>query len=117
MRAARKKQLQQLQCQLPKGGLRMDERTLAGHSGDKWFANHLPEAVAFPRSAKAVSQILKYANQHKIPLTARGAGYGYVGGCVPVRGGIALSLKKRNCIREINENDFVAVVQPGVITA
>ena len=95
----------------------MDERTLAGHSGDKWFANHLPEAVAFPRSAKAVSQILKYANQHKIPLTARGAGYGYVGGCVPVRGGIALSLKKMNRIREINENDFVAVVQPGVITA
>jgi len=117
MRAARKKQLEQLQCQLPKGGLRMDDRTLAGHSGDKWFASHPPEAVAFPRSAKAVSHILKYANQHKIPLTARGAGYGYVGGCVPVRGGIALSLKKMNCIREINENDFVAVVQPGVITA
>ena len=117
MRAGRKKQLEQLQCQLPKGVLRMDERTLAGHSGDKWFAIHPPEAVAFPRSAKAVSQILKYANQHKIPLTARGAGYGYVGGCVPVRGGIALSLKKMNRIREINENDFVAVVQPGVITA
>jgi glycolate oxidase len=117
MKAGRKKQLEQLQCQLPKGGLRMDERTLAGHSGDKWFSSHPPEAVAFPRSAKAVSQILEFANQHKIPLTARGAGYGYVGGCVPVRGGIALSLKKMNRIREINENDFVAVVQPGVITA
>ena len=117
MNTARKRQLERLQGSLPKGALRMDERTLAGHSGDKWFASHPPEAVAFPRSTKAVSQILQFANKHKIPLTARGAGYGYVGGCVPVRGGIALSLKKMNRIREVSEDDFVAVVQPGVITA
>ncbi len=117
MNTARKRQLERLQRSLPKGALRMDERTLASHAGDKWFASHPPEAVAFPRSAKAVSQILQFANKNKIPLTARGAGYGYVGGCVPVRGGIALSLKKMNRIREISADDFVAVVQPGVITA
>ncbi|MBO60414.1 MAG: FAD/FMN-containing dehydrogenase [Verrucomicrobiales bacterium] len=117
MKATRKRQLDQLQRRLPKGALRMDEKTLISHSGDKWFASHPPEAVAFPRSTKAVSQILQFANKHKIPLTARGSGFGYVGGCVPVRGGIALSLKKMNRIREISEDDFVAVVQPGVITA
>ena len=97
--------------------LRTDERTLQRHAGDKWFATNPPDAVAFPRSAKAVAEILKFANRHRIPVTARGSGFGYVGGCVPVRGGIALSLAKMKRIREISGSDFVAVVQPGVITA
>src|SRR5581483_2059814 len=63
----------------------------------------------------SVSKLMTFANRHKIPVTARGAGYGYVGGCVPVQGGIALSLEKMNRIKEINEGDFVAVVEPGAI--
>lgn len=86
------------------------------HSGDKWFASALPDAVAFPRNTKSVSTILAFANRRGIPVTARGAGYGYVGGCVPSRGGIALSLMRMNQIVEINGDDFVAVVQPGVLT-
>ncbi len=58
--------------------------------------------------------ILRFANRHRIPVTPRGAGHGYVGGCVPVRGGIVLSLERMNRIKEINAADFVAVVQPGV---
>lgn len=50
-------------------------------------------------------------------MTARGAGYGYVGGCVPARKGIALSLMRMNRIKQINFEDAVAVVEPGVITA
>jgi len=105
-----------LQGSLASGELKLDETTLTSHSGDKWFATNLPEAVALPRSVKSVSAILKFANRHNIPVTARGAGYGYVGGCVPSRGGIALSLARMARIREINAKDFVAVVQPGVIT-
>ena len=105
-----------LQGSLASGELKLDEATLNSHSGDKWFATNLPEAVALPRSVKSVSAILKFANRHNIPVTARGAGYGYVGGCVPSRGGIALSLARMARIREINAKDFVAVVQPGVIT-
>jgi glycolate oxidase len=86
------------------------------HSGDKWFAASLPDAVAFPKDAASVSKILAFANKNKIPVTARGAGYGYVGGCVPKRGGIALSLMRLNQIKEINVDDFVAVVEPGVLT-
>jgi glycolate oxidase subunit GlcD len=64
-----------------------------------------------------VSRILAFAHRAGIPVTPRGAGHGYVGGCVPVQGGIALSLARLNRIVEIARDDFVAVVQPGVITA
>ncbi|HSH94510.1 MAG TPA: FAD-linked oxidase C-terminal domain-containing protein [Roseimicrobium sp.] len=101
---------------LPAGELRLDEASLVKHSGDKWFASHRPDAVALPKSAESVSKILKFASKHGIPVTPRGAGVGYVGGCVPVRGGIVLSVARMNRIKEINADDFVAVIQPGVIT-
>ena len=108
--------LGRLQAQLPAGELRLDPATLAAHAGDKWFARHEPDAVALPRSTASVATILQFANEHRIPVTPRGAGHGYVGGCVPVRGGIALSLERMNRIKQIHTGDFVAVVQPGVRT-
>jgi glycolate oxidase len=105
-----------LQQQLPAGELRVDEPTRQSHAGDKWFARRLPDAVALPRTTRSVAAILRFAHAHRIPVTARGAGYGYVGGCVPSLGGVVLSLARMNRIKEINERDFVAVVQPGVIT-
>ena len=96
--------------------VRDDPETLAAHSKDKWIASTLPEVAVFPQSTEAVSAILRFANTHRIPVTPRGAGFGYVGGCVPVRGGIALSLARMNRIKEIHVTDGVAVVEPGVIT-
>ena len=109
------KSLRRLAKLLP-GEIELDPATLAKYAGDKWFATHQPDAVALPRSAQSVSQILKFANQRLIPVTPRGAGHGYVGGCVPVQGGIVLSLERLNKLLEINGRDFVAVVQPAVIT-
>ena len=94
-----------------------DPATLAVHSGDKWFAAHEPEVVVFARSTSEVSKLLQFASAEKIPVTARGGGFGYVGGCVPVRGGIVLSLVQMNRIKEINFADAVAIVEPGVFTA
>src|SRR6266480_1254493 len=94
-----------------------DAQTLAEHSGDKWFAHETPEVVVFARSTDDVSKLLRFANENKIPVTARGAGYGYVGSCVPVRRGIALSLARMNRIREVSFADAIAIVEPGVITA
>jgi glycolate oxidase len=94
-----------------------DEQTLAEHSGDKWFAHESPEVVVFARSTGDVCKLLRFANENKIPVTARGAGYGYVGSCVPIQRGIALSLVRMNRIKEINFTDAVAIVEPGVITA
>ena len=93
-----------------------DPATLTAHSGDKWFANHPPEVVVFATSTADVSKLLAFASREKIPVTARGGGYGYVGGCVPARGGIALSLMRMNRIKEINFADAVAIVEPGVFT-
>ena len=105
-----------LKSLLRPGELRTEAAFCKKYAGDKWFAAHQPEAVALPKDTAAVSKILCFANQHRIPVTPRGSGYGYVGGCVPVRGGIVLSLEKLNRIREINAEDFVAVVQPAVLT-
>ena len=109
------KPLLRLKKLLP-GEVDLNPATLAKYAGDKWFAAHQPDAVALPRSTKSVAAILKFANKHRIPVTARGAGHGYVGGCVPLHGGIALSLERMNKIIEINAGDFVGVVQPGVLT-
>lgn len=94
-----------------------DPEILAAHAGDKWFAVHAPEAVVFPKSTLDVSKLLQFASRQKIPVTARGAGFGYVGSCVPARGGIALSMMRMNRIKSINFADAIAVVEPGVITA
>jgi glycolate oxidase len=109
------KHLLQLKELLP-GEIFSAPKVLARYAGDKWFAAHQPDAVALPRSCRSVAKLLRFAHRHRIPVTPRGAGHGYVGGCVPVRGGIVLSLERMNRIREINAADFVAVVQPGVNT-
>ncbi len=101
--------LKQLQKLLP-GEIFLQPATLAKYAGDKWFATHQPDAVAsLPRSTQSVSQILAFTHKHKIPVTPRGAGHGYVGGCVPMHGGIALSTERMGKILEINAKDFVAV--------
>jgi len=84
-------------------------------AGDKWFATHVPEAVALPRSGETVSRLLKFCSERGIPVTPRGSGYGYVGGCVPAAGGVALSLERMKGILEINAADFVVVAEAGVI--
>ncbi len=116
MKSPRTKQLSQLRKILPPGEVFFEDSVLEKYSGDKWFAAHRPDAVSLPRGTASVSAILRFANRHNIPVTPRGAGHGYVGGCVPVRGGIVLSLERMNRIREINPDDFVAVVQAGVVT-
>ena len=85
------RQLRQLKKSLP-GEIFLEPATLGKYAGDKWFAAHEPDAVALPRSTESVAKILAFAHKHKIPVTPRGAGHGYVGGCVPMHGGIALSI-------------------------
>jgi glycolate oxidase len=108
--------LDPLQRLLPAGELRLEESFCQKFAGDKWFAAHQPDAVALPGSANSVATLLRYAQERRVPVTARGTGYGYVGSCVPSRGGIVLSLERMKRIKEINADDFVAVIEPGVIT-
>ena len=93
-----------------------DAATLAGHAADKWFVSCEPEAVVLATNAAEVSTAMKIAHAHNVPVTTRGGGVGYVGGCVPVKGGLVLALAGMNHILEISPEDGVAIVQPGVIT-
>jgi glycolate oxidase len=106
----------QLEKLLGKGRVSIEPAVLATHASDKWFASKPPEVVVFAESTDDVSKLLKFANRRRIPVTPRGSGYGYVGGCVPLHGGIALSLARMKRIKEIHFADSVAVVEPGVIT-
>ncbi len=94
-----------------------DAETLHAHAADKWHASALPDAVALPRSTEEAAAVMRFAHAHGIPVTARGAGVGYVGGCVPVKGGIVLSLAEMNRIVEVNPADGVAIAEAGVLTA
>ena len=89
----------------------VEPATLAIHASDKWFASREPDGVFFAHSTADVSKLLRFANRRGIPVTPRGAGIGYVGGCVPARGGIALSVARMDRIKEINFADAVAVVE------
>ncbi len=78
--------------------------------------HRIPEAVVRPRTAEEIAQIMVLANRERIPITPRGGGSGLSGGAVPALGGIVLSLDRMNSILEIDTQNLVAVVEPGVIT-
>ena len=76
----------------------------------------LPEAVAFPATTAEVAAIMTLASEYSIPVVPRGAGTGMTGGSVPVRGGLVLALSRMNRIIEIDAQNQIAIVEPGVIT-
>jgi glycolate oxidase len=77
---------------------------------------HAPEAAVSVRSAGEIAAILKLANRERIPVTPRGAGSGLSGGAVPLFGGIVLATDRMNRILEIDRENMMIVVEPGVVT-
>lgn len=86
------------------------------YSYDATNQKFLPDAVVFPKSPAEISLILKLANQENFPVVPRGAGSGFSGGSLPVEGGVVVSLERMNKILKIDEDNLIAVVEPGVIT-
>ncbi|HET9481722.1 MAG TPA: FAD-linked oxidase C-terminal domain-containing protein [Candidatus Polarisedimenticolia bacterium] len=94
-----------------------DPETLALYSRDETEdLSFPPEAVVRPETTEQVSRVMKIATRERIPVTPRGAGTGLSGGALPVFGGISLSLERMNRILEIDTDNLMAVVEPGVIT-
>lgn len=89
------------------------ERCASDQTEDLFF---LPEVVLQPVSADEVSRIMKYCNEHRLPVTPRGAGTGLSGGALPVSGGIVLDTKRLNRILQIDKQNFQVTTEPGVIT-
>ena len=75
----------------------------------------LADFVVFPRSADQVSAIVKLANREELPFVARGAGTGLSGGCLPAEGGVVISLMRMNGVLEVDYDNQIAVVEPGLV--
>lgn len=93
-----------------------DKAHLIAYCYDATRTRYEPDAVLFPRDEDDVSNILSYCNKERIIITPRGAGSGFTGGSLPANGGVILAFEKHmNKILEIDMENMVAVVQPGVI--
>ena len=96
-----------------------DRRTFDKYShdqvGDERYWQE-PAAVVFPTSTEQVARLMRWANTHGIPVTPRGAGSGLAGAAIPVAGGVVCSFDKMNRIIEIDVDNLMVVVEPGVIT-
>jgi glycolate oxidase len=85
-----------------------------GHDEALTAAPQRPTAVVRPGSTDDVVGVVRIADEHRLPVTARGSGTGLAGACVPQADGVVVSFERMNRIREIDEDNFVAVVEPGV---
>ena len=94
-----------------------DEDLLEPYSHDECALREiwrLPEVVVKPTSDRQVLDVLELAYKEHIPVTARGSGTGLCGGCVPIYGGIVLSLENMNRVLDVDADNLIAVVEPGV---
>ena len=73
-----------------------------------------PDAVAFARTVEQVQEVVRYANKTKTPLVPYSSGLNLHGACIPKAGGIILNLSRMNRFIAIDENNWFAVVEPGV---
>lgn len=76
---------------------------------------NMAEVVVFPQNTLQVSEIMKYAYSKKIPVIARSAGTNLCGACIPKKSGIIIDFGKMNKITEINKNNLICKVEPGVV--
>src|SRR5438067_4221542 len=90
------------------GDLRIFER-------DASIEGAVPDAVVLPANTQQVSDVVKIAARHRIPVVPRGAGTGLSGGAVTIRGGIALQVTRMRRILEIDPVAQTALVEPGVV--
>lgn len=97
-------------------GVAIDEATLALYSADETPRRIPPTAVLFPRYHDQVTALVRVALQHRIPLVARGAGSGNVGGALPVEHGIVVSFECMNRVLEFDPVNRLMVVETGVVT-
>src|SRR3989338_4279951 len=75
----------------------------------------LADFVVFPTSAEHVASVVRLANREGVPFVARGAGTGLSGGCLPAEGGIVVSLMRMNRVLEVDYENQIAVVEPGLV--
>src|SRR6266705_1028985 len=115
--AAQKLQLRrELEAMLGRGAVLSDpEELLVYESDGLTLFRALADFVVFPTSDQHVSAIVKVANRENLPFVARGAGTGLSGGCLPTEGGIVISLMRMSRVLEVDYDNQIAVVEPGLV--
>src|SRR5665648_387265 len=101
---------------LGKDRVKQELEDLICYSYDSTNLIEMPGVVVFPKTTEEVSSVLKIATQWRVPVTTRGGGTNLVGGTVPQEGTIVLSTQLFNQIIEVDDENFLAVVEPGLIT-
>jgi len=98
------------------GGVLSDpEELLVYESDGLTLFRALADFIVFPRSADEVAAVVKLAHRERLPFVARGAGTGLSGGCLPAEGGLVLSLMRMNRVLEVDYDNHIAVVEPGLV--
>jgi len=94
----------------------LDKESLAKYARDESSVTpHYPDVVVRPESTREVAETLKLANREGVPVIVRGGGTGLCGGAVPIYGGIILSFEKMNKILEVDEENLMVTLEPGVL--
>jgi len=114
---SRKKALrQEMEALLGTGAVLTDPDELLVYESDGLtLFRALADFVVFPTSTEQVAGLVKLANREGIPFVARGAGTGLAGGCLPAEGGLVISLMRMNRVLEVDYDNQVAVVEPGLV--
>jgi glycolate oxidase subunit GlcD len=107
--------LAELRAQVEPGSLLSAPAELAVYSYDGALARARPDAVLIARSAQDVRRAVAWCAENKVPFIARGAGTNLSGGCIPVKGGLVISLARLNRILSLDAAGRVACVEPGVV--
>ncbi len=94
-----------------------NKRDLLPYSHDATDQEFMPDVVVFPKDAGQISRVLQLANEEFFPVIPRGAGSGMSGGALAIRGGLVIVMDRLNRILLIDQDNLIAKVQPGVITA
>ena len=106
-----------LETSLGAGCLRDDPQTLEAYGKDESDTGEFPsDLVVFARKTADVQEVFRACQALGVPVTPVAARSGKSGGCLPLQGGVSLSLEQMNRVKEVSIEDLIAVVEPGVIT-
>ena len=111
--------LDRVRERLPDLALLLDPLEREAHRRDEtaYLAPGLPLAVALPETTAEVAGLVRLAAEHRLPVVARGAGTGLSGGAAGIESGLTIVFTRMNRILEIDRENLVAVVQPGIVNA
>ena len=107
--------IRELQEALGASNVLHEPEDLVVYEYDATIERSLPDVVVFPATAEDVAAAVRLAVKYDLPVVPRGSGTGLSGGAVPIKGGILIVMTRMNRILEIDADNRVAVVQPGVI--